>query len=72
MKQYQVMFAEAGSEGEATSRVLDRILAGERDEAALCEGLGPMSAMLIEAILAGLDDPSTLSDLLAAEPDESA
>lgn len=43
--------------------VLDRVVAGERDEDALCENLGPDSAMIVEAILHGLADPATLDDL---------
>ncbi len=70
VKQFQPMFAQAGPEGQATSRALDRILAGERDETALCEGLGFNSAMLIETILTGLADPQTLADLMPSEPPE--
>jgi tetratricopeptide (TPR) repeat protein len=44
-----------------------RILAGERDADALCEKLDMEDSMIVEAILAGLADPSTLSDLLPTE-----
>lgn len=56
--------SQGGPGWQAVSRVLDRILAGERDETALCEGLPFNSAMLIETILQGLADPATLSDLV--------
>lgn len=71
MQQFQAILAQGGSEGQALAAALDRILAGERDETALREGLGPMMAMIIETILTGLADPSTLSDLLPSEPPES-
>jgi hypothetical protein len=71
VKQFQPMLAQAGPKGESLSRALDRILAGERDEAALCEGLHSTAAMIIETILAGLRDPRTLADLLPAEPPKS-
>jgi tetratricopeptide (TPR) repeat protein len=70
VKQFQPMLAQAGTEGQALSRALDRILAGERDEASLCEGLGANSAMIVETILQGLADPSSLADLLPQEGDE--
>ena len=70
VKQFQPMLAQAGPEGESLSRALDRILAGERDEAALCEGLQFNAAMIIETILAGLADPQTLADLLPASDAE--
>ena len=43
-----------------------RILAGERDADALCESLDPEDSMIVEAILAGIEDPSSLQDLLPA------
>ena len=46
---------------------LRRILAGERDADALCEALDLEDSMIIETILTGLSDPSTLSDLLPTE-----
>lgn len=62
--QYQQAMSQGGPGWQAASRVLDRILAGERDETALCEGLNSTAALLIESILQGLADPDTLSDLL--------
>ena len=64
VKQLQLMLAQAGADGQALSRALDRILAGERDETSLCEGLESHFTMIIETILQGLSDPSTLADLL--------
>jgi tetratricopeptide (TPR) repeat protein len=49
-----------------------RILEDERDADALCADLDSEDSMIIETILAGLDDPSTLSDLLPSEPADSA
>jgi tetratricopeptide (TPR) repeat protein len=71
VKQFQLVLAQNGPEGVALSRVLDRILAGERDEAALCEGLQYNAGMIIDAILAGLRDPQTLADLLPSEPSKA-
>src|SRR5262249_28394017 len=44
-----------------------RIVADERDADVLCEDLGPDPSMIVEAILAGLADPSTLSDLMSPD-----
>ena len=63
--------SQAGPELQALSRVLDRLLAGERDETALCEGLDFQHALLIETILQGLADPATLADLRPTEPPEA-
>ncbi len=41
-----------------------RILAGERDADALCANLDPEDSLIIDAILAGLADPSALADLM--------
>ena len=50
--------------------MVQRILAGERDPDALCQGLS-QTAPLVETILQALADPATLEALLAdAEPDE--
>lgn len=43
-----------------------RILAGERDADALCESLDLKDSMIVEAILAGIEDPSSLQDLMPA------
>ncbi len=51
---------------------LRRILEGERDADTLCADLDSEDSMIIETILAGLADPSTLSDLLPSEPSDSA
>ncbi|HBF34875.1 TPA: hypothetical protein DDW35_09980 [Candidatus Sumerlaeota bacterium] len=47
-----------------------RILAGERDADALCDKLDLEDSMIVEAILSGLTDPATLSDLLPTESEE--
>lgn len=49
-----------------------RILNDERDADTLCLDLDAEDSMIVETILAGLADPSTLSDLLPSEPSESA
>ena len=71
VKQFQPILAQTGADGLALSRALDRILAGERDETALCEGLLSNAAMIIETILHGLADPSTLTDLRPTAPETS-
>jgi hypothetical protein len=43
-----------------------RILAGERDADAFCESLDLQDSMIVEAILAGIEDPSSLQDLMPA------
>jgi tetratricopeptide (TPR) repeat protein len=68
---HQQAMSQAGPAWQALARVLDRVLAGERDETALCEGLGSRQALIIETILQGLADPSTLADLLPTESPEA-
>jgi tetratricopeptide (TPR) repeat protein len=67
--QIQAAMRKAGREWAKTADTLDRILSGERDVEALCEGLGPDSSMLIETILEALADPSALADLLPPDFD---
>ncbi|WP_158521013.1 CHAT domain-containing tetratricopeptide repeat protein [Fuerstiella marisgermanici] len=43
---------------------INEILAGERNAGALCAALDFEDSMIIETILAAIDDPTTLSDLL--------
>ena len=69
--QHQQAMSQGGPGWQAVSQVLGRILAGERDETALCEGLDLQKAMLIETMLQGLADPATLSDLLPTESPEA-
>jgi tetratricopeptide (TPR) repeat protein len=47
------------------------VLAGERDEDALCDGLDSEDMMIVGAILQGLADPSSLNDLLPSDPPAS-
>ena len=54
---------QVGPDGAKLVAVPDCILAGERDEDALCENLDPDPAMIVEAILHGLANPATLNDL---------
>lgn len=42
----------------------DRLLAGERDADTLCMGLDYETALLVETLALGLDDPASLADLL--------
>jgi len=44
-----------------------RILAGERKADALCADLDSQDSMIIETILQGLADPSSLADLMPRE-----
>ena len=60
---YQEAMRQAGPDWAKLAAVLDRILAGERDEDALRESLGPDQSMVLEAILHGLANPATLDDL---------
>ncbi len=66
---YQEAMRKGQPEWGKVADTLDRILSGERDAEALCEGLELNPSMLIETILEALADPSTLEDLL---PPESA
>ena len=68
--QLQQAMSQGAPGWQALSRVLDRILAGERDETALCEGLHPDLALIVETILQALAGPSTLSDLLPPDAPE--
>ena len=61
---HQAAMCEGGGGSAKVAGVLDRVLAGERDAEVLCEGLGPEGSMIIETILQGISDPSTLEDLL--------
>jgi tetratricopeptide (TPR) repeat protein len=45
-----------------------RILVGERDADALCANLDLQDSMIIDTILQGLADPTTLADLLPSKP----
>jgi hypothetical protein len=47
-----------------------RILAGERDPDALCAALDLEDSMIVETILQGLADPSSLSDLAPSAPEQ--
>ncbi len=51
---------ESGTNLVATIRLL---LSGERDADTLCDELDADNSMIVEAILAGIEDPSTLQDL---------
>ena len=61
---FQQQLMQAGVEGRALSHALDRVLDGERDENALCEGLSQNAAMILKSILRALSDPSSLKNLL--------
>lgn len=69
--EYQKAMSQGAPELHAVSGVFDRIFAGERDETALCEGLHSTPALIVENILQGLADPSTLDDLLPTEGPEA-
>ncbi len=60
----QAAMRQGGEDWANLAAALDRLLAGERDADTLCEDLGPDQAMIIEAILQGIADPSSLQDLL--------
>lgn len=66
---HQEKMRQCGPDGTRSADALDRLLSGDRDADALCDGLSPIEdeAMIIEAILAGLLDPSSLSDLLVTD-----
>ena len=50
--------------GNLTSAI-DRILSGERDPDTLCAGLDDEDRLIVQAILAGLEDPDAIAGLLA-------
>jgi tetratricopeptide (TPR) repeat protein len=64
---YQAAMRKAGGEWSHTADSLDRILAGERDADTLCESLDLEGSIIVEAILEGIEDPSSLQDLLPTE-----
>jgi hypothetical protein len=45
------------------------VLIGERDSESLCAGLDLDDTMIIETLLAAIEDPATLADLLPPESD---
>lgn len=71
LSEHQQAMRSGGSGWCALAEVLDRVLAGERDEDALTTDLGADQAMILEAILRGLEDPSSLQDLIPAEGKEA-
>jgi tetratricopeptide (TPR) repeat protein len=71
VSQYQKAISQNSSASQSLSRVLDRLLAGERDETALCEGLDFTQALIVETIVQGLADPATLADLLPIKSPEA-
>ncbi len=60
----QAEMRHAGGDWANFATALDRLLAGERDAAALCDGLEYNTTALIEIILAGIVDPETLRDFM--------
>jgi tetratricopeptide (TPR) repeat protein len=67
VSQHQVAMHQAGEWWSRVADTLDRILAGERDEEALWERLDADGAMIVEAILGGIKDPSSLQDFMPRE-----
>jgi len=65
--QHQTAMRQGGSAWTAIADAIDCIIAGERDETTLCEGLELDQALIIETILTGLEAPDTLSDLLPSD-----
>ena len=61
--QYLEQLRQAGGEWTGLAAAIKRLIAGERDAEALCEGLGPNPAMLIKTSLQALDAPSVLDSL---------
>ncbi len=59
-----------GGEASEFARSVERILAGERDEESLCQNLVNFAPM-IETILRGIDDPTTLKALLPDHGEDS-
>jgi hypothetical protein len=54
---------QAGGEAAEFAKSIERILAGERDAESLCQNLS-IFAPMIETVLAALEDPSMLDNLL--------
>jgi tetratricopeptide (TPR) repeat protein len=66
--QHQQSMREVGGPwGTAFSEVLDRLLRGERDRAALWDELDLNSSMIVAAILQGIADPGSLRDVVSGE-----
>jgi tetratricopeptide (TPR) repeat protein len=69
---FESRFHQLGSAGwTKLVAALRRILAGERDADALCEDLDLEDSMIVEAILQGIEDPSSLEDLQPDPPSPS-
>ena len=64
LAQHQAAMRSTGESWANAADVLDRVLAGEQDPEVLCADLDFEASMIVEAILQGLADPSTLHDLL--------
>ncbi|HUG71266.1 MAG TPA: CHAT domain-containing protein [Pirellulaceae bacterium] len=58
---------QAGGENADLADAIQHILTGERDTEALCQSAGPTASLIIETILAAIDDPTTLADLLPGQ-----
>jgi hypothetical protein len=58
--------------GQHLVGAIRRILAGERDEDALCDALDSEDSMVVDATLRGLEDPSSLDDLQPNDERKSA
>ena len=63
LAEWQAELRQAGPDVERLADALDRLLAGERNAATLCEGLDFDSALIMETILQGIADPASLENL---------
>ena len=63
LAQHQAAMRQAGSDWAKLADALDRLLAGERDAATLCEGLDFDTGLIMETILQGIADPASLENL---------
>ena len=68
LKQLIEQGQRADSEAAEFAKSIERILAGERDADALTQNLAQF-APIVETVLAALEDPTLLDDLLAEDDD---
>ena len=64
-------YLQTGSQPDcgAVLTVIRRILDGERAEEGLCGMLNEEEAMIVQTILSGIGDPTTLRELLLEQPE---
>jgi tetratricopeptide (TPR) repeat protein len=69
LAEWQAAMRQGGPDWTALADALDRLLAGERDAATLCEGMDYDGGLILETILRGIAEPDSVA-WLKAEPKE--